>query len=54
MDVVGGDGVVFARGMVSVDALQASAAAGRQSADLPEGVIAELIHRDDLVVLDDK
>ena len=54
VDVVGSDGVVFARGMTSVDSLQASAAAGRQSADLPDGVIAELIHRDDLVVLDDK
>ena len=48
------DGVVFARGMVGVDAVHASAAAGRQSGDLPEGVLAEVIHRDDLVVLDDK
>ena len=43
--------VVFARGMVSVDAVQASAAAGRQSAELPDGVGAELVHRDDLVIL---
>lgn len=54
VDVVGEDGVVFARGMVGVDAVQASAAAGRQSGELPDGVLAELIHRDDLVVLDDK
>lgn len=47
------DGGVFARGMVSVDAIQASAAAGRQSSDLPEGVPHELVHRDDLVVLID-
>lgn len=41
----------FARGMVSVDAVQAGAAAGRQSDDLPENVPSELVHRDDLVVL---
>lgn len=41
----------FARGMVAVDAVQAGAAAGRQSDDLPEDVPVELIHRDDLVVL---
>lgn len=46
-------GQVFARGMVSVDAVQASAAAGCQSGDLPEGVPHEIIHRDDLVVLVD-
>ncbi len=45
------EGLVFARGMVSVDVIQASAAAGRQSGDLPEGVPHELVHRDDLVVL---
>ena len=47
-------GVAFARGMVSVDAVQASAAAGRKSAQLPDGVEAELVHRDDLVVLVDQ
>jgi glutamate 5-kinase len=41
---------VIAKGMVSVDAVQASAAAGLQSVDLPDGVPSELIHRDDLVV----
>ena len=54
VDVAGTDGIVFARGMVGVDAVHASAAAGRQSGDLPDGMLAELIHRDDLVVLDDK
>jgi glutamate 5-kinase len=61
-DFVGGDtveiadvrGEVFARGMVGIDAVQAGAAAGLQSVDLPEGVVAELVHRDDLVVLLDK
>lgn len=47
------DGGVFARGMVSVNAVQASAAAGCQSGDLPEGVPHEIVHRDDLVVLVD-
>lgn len=47
------DGRVFARGMVSVNAVQASAAAGSQSGDLPEGVPHEIVHRDDLVVLVD-
>ncbi len=47
------DGSVFARGMVSVDAVQASAAAGCQSGDLPEGVPHEIVHRDDLVLLVD-
>jgi glutamate 5-kinase len=47
------EGRVFARGMVSVNAVQASAAAGCQSGDLPEGVPHEIIHRDDLVLLVD-
>lgn len=42
---------VIARGMVTVDAVQASAAAGRKSSELPDGVPAEIVHRDDLVVL---
>lgn len=54
VDVADAEGVVFARGMVGVDAVQASAAAGSKSGELPDGVLAELIHRDDLVVLDDK
>jgi glutamate 5-kinase len=44
----------FARGMVAIDAVQAGAAAGRQSDDLPEDISTELIHRDDLVVLSDE
>ena len=47
-------GEVFARGMVGIDAVQAGAAAGSQSGDLPEGVDPELVHRDDLVILLDK
>ncbi len=44
-------GEVVARGMAGSSAAQARAARGRRSADLPEGVRAELIHRDDLVIL---
>ncbi len=51
VEISGLDGLVFGRGMVSVDAVQASAAAGRQSGELPEGVPHEIVHRDDLVVL---
>jgi glutamate 5-kinase len=53
VEISGLDGLVFGRGMVSVDVVQASAAAGRQSGDLPEGMPHELVHRDDLVVLVD-
>jgi glutamate 5-kinase len=45
------DGVVFARGMVQWSHLDLERFAGRRSADLPEGVAAEVVHRDDLVLL---
>jgi glutamate 5-kinase len=41
----------IARGMASVSSVQASAGAGQKSADLGDGISAEVIHRDDLVVL---
>ena len=44
-------GVVFARGMSGVTAMQAGASSGRHSRDLADGVAQEVIHRDDLVVL---
>jgi hypothetical protein len=37
--------------MASVSSVQASAGAGQKSADLGDGISAEVIHRDDLVVL---
>jgi hypothetical protein len=37
--------------MASVSSVQASAGAGQKSVDLGEGISAEVIHRDDLVVL---
>jgi glutamate 5-kinase len=50
-EVVDEDGRVFAKGLVRYSAPALRAVAGRRSADLPEGAPAEVIHRDDLVVL---
>ena len=54
VEIVDVRGISFARGMVGIDAVQAGAAAGLQSSDLPDGVDPELVHRDDLVILLDK
>jgi glutamate 5-kinase len=51
VDVVGADGVPFARGMVFVEAALLRKLAGRHTSDLPPGVAHEVIHRDDLVLL---
>ena len=51
VEIVGLDGVVIARGMVALDADVARRSAGHRSPDLPGDVYAELVHRDDLVVL---
>ena len=51
IEVLDSSGSVIARGMTSVSSVQASAGAGQKSADLGDGVSAEVIHRDDLVVL---
>ena len=45
------NGVAFARGRVSVDAEQVVASIGMRTADLPRGMVHEVVHRDDLVVL---
>lgn len=50
VEVVAQDGEVFARGLVGVTAVQARAGAGKKSAELPDGVNHEVIHRDDLIV----
>ena len=52
IDIVGGDGVTFARGMVTMSAEQIRASMGRRTVDLPPQVPHEAVHRDDLVVLD--
>ncbi len=51
VELVGPDGAVFAKGLVRHGSAQVAAWAGRRSEDLPEDVAAELVHRDDLVVL---
>jgi glutamate 5-kinase len=51
VDVRAVDGTVFARGMVFVTAADLRAVAGMQTRDLPDGMVHEVIHRDDLVVL---
>ena len=51
VDVCGTDGTTFARGMVFIESAQLRKVAGMQTRDLPEGVVHEVIHRDDLVLL---
>jgi glutamate 5-kinase len=51
VDVCGPDGIAFARGMVFVTASDLRQVAGRQTKDLPDGMVHEVIHRDDLVLL---
>lgn len=51
VQVVGLDGSVIARGMVSADADSARRAAGLRSNQLPGDVMPELVHRDDLVIV---
>jgi glutamate 5-kinase len=51
VELAGPDGAVFARGMVAVGADDLRRVAGRRSADLPEGLPREAVHRDDLVVV---
>jgi glutamate 5-kinase len=45
------DGLVFAKGLVRVDARTAKEIAGKRSAELPDGVPGYVVHRDDLVML---
>jgi glutamate 5-kinase len=52
VQVVDPDGRTFARGRVSVAAASLHAVVGRQTRDLPDGMVHEVIHRDDLVVLE--
>ena len=52
VEIAGPDGTVFAKGLVQLDASQVNSWAGRRSDVLPEDVPPEVVHRDDLVVLD--
>ena len=51
VEVADDHGEVFAKGLVRVDSRVLASAAGKHTADLPEGVPHEVIHKDDLVVL---
>ncbi|NNE11497.1 MAG: glutamate 5-kinase [Ilumatobacter sp.] len=51
VDVAGLDGEVFARGMAAVPASAVRETKGRRTGDLPEGMVHEVIHRDDLVLV---
>jgi glutamate 5-kinase len=52
IDVVDSDGTVFARGRVSVSAADLRAVVGSRTSELPAGMIHEVVHVDDLVVLE--
>jgi glutamate 5-kinase len=52
VELAGPDGTVFAKGLSRLDAAGLRDAAGRRSGDLPDGVPAWVVHRDDLVVLE--
>jgi glutamate 5-kinase len=51
VEVVGPDGRPFAKGLVRYDAPSLRGVAGLRSTQLPDGSPAEVIHRDDLVML---
>lgn len=51
VDVIDDRGVVFARGRVSADSRELAPVAGHHTSELPAGMVPEVIHRDDLVVL---
>ncbi len=51
VEIAGEDGRVFAKGIVRLGSVGLREVAGRRTADLPEGMPHEVVHRDDLVVL---
>jgi glutamate 5-kinase len=51
VEIAGTDGRVFAKGLVRLGAVGLREVAGRRTAELPEGMPHEVVHRDDLVVL---
>jgi glutamate 5-kinase len=52
VDVIGPDQQVFARGRVSVASARLRPVLGQRTATLPDDMVHEAIHRDDLVVLE--
>jgi glutamate 5-kinase len=51
VEIVDDEHRVFAKGLSRYSARQLRAVAGKRTADLPEGLPHEVVHRDDLVVL---
>jgi len=51
VEIAGPDGTVFAKGLVRLDASGVRSVAGKRSSELPDGVPAYVVHRDDLVML---
>jgi glutamate 5-kinase len=52
VEIAGPDGAVFAKGLVRMGSAALAGWAGRRSAELPGDAAPEVVHRDDLVVLD--
>ena len=50
-EICGPDGVAFARGLVFMTAAELSEVTGRHTSLLPDGMVHEVVHRDDLVLL---
>ena len=51
VEIVDGAGVPFAKGLVRYASAVLERVAGRRTAELPDGLPHEVVHRDDLVVL---
>ncbi len=51
VEIVGPDGLVFAKGLVRHSSDQVEAWAGHRTTELPVGTAHEIVHRDDLVLL---
>jgi glutamate 5-kinase len=51
VELAGPDGRVFAKGLTRHSAGRVKELAGRRTSDLPDDVVHEIVHRDDLVLL---
>ena len=51
VEIVDDQGAVFAKGLCKYTSESLRTNLGRRTADLPEGLPHEVVHRDDLVVL---
>ncbi|MEI7591729.1 MAG: glutamate 5-kinase [Actinomycetes bacterium] len=51
VELAGPDGIVFAKGLSRLDATVVAQVAGLRKSEMPEGIAAWVVHRDDLVML---